>query len=106
MPRGKSGGMSKSAEIRALLEQDPKMRADEILQNLSGRGIKVSKNLIYLQKVKMKGRRRKLKRAAAMSAGRQAGIKDPVALILKLKSLAHEAGGMNHLKQLVDALAT
>jgi len=104
MPRAK-GGVNKSAEIRALLTNDPRMSADEITRALSARNLKVSKNLIYLVKANVHKRRRKAKRAAAVSAGRQAGIKDPVVFILKVKSLAQDAGGIKHLKQLVDALA-
>jgi hypothetical protein len=35
-------------------------------------------------------------------AGQQTGSSDPVALIAKVKGLAKEAGGMDHLKMLVD----
>jgi hypothetical protein len=48
---------------------------------------------------------RKHKAARVARAGQKTGSGDPVALILKVKALAKEAGGMEHLKTLVSVLA-
>jgi hypothetical protein len=105
MPRQRKNGVNKSAEIRALLEANPKLKTEEIVKTLADRGIQVSGNLVYLVRAKMRSRRRKMKRAAAFDAGVRAGMRDPVQLILKVRALGNEAGGLLKLKQLVDALA-
>lgn len=104
MPRRKKNGVNKSAEIRALLEKNPKMKADEITKTLSDRGIKVSGTLVYVVKAKMGSRRRRMNRAAAASAGARQGAHDPVQFILKVRALGNEVGGLSKLKQFVDAL--
>lgn len=105
MPRGKKKGVNRSAEIRALFEKHPKMKTDEVAATLGERGIKVSKQLVYIVRAKMGHRRRKARRAAAISAGVQAGVQNPVQLILEVRALAEKTGGVKQLKQLVDALA-
>lgn len=104
MAKGKNG-VNKSAEIRAILEKNPKTPAKEITASLAGKGIKVSQNLIYFIKAKMGAKRRKAKRLKAAAAGKNAGMANPVQLVLKVRSLAAEAGGIRNLKQLVDVLA-
>ena len=95
----------KSAAIRELLAQNPNAPVSEVVATLAGRGIKVTPNLVYALKTRAKVRRRKQKRQRAVQAGRNAGMSDPVALVLKVRQLAGEAGGMKHLKQLVDVLS-
>jgi hypothetical protein len=95
----------KSAAIRELLAQNPKTPVSEIVSTLAGRGMKVTPNLVYAIKTKARARRRKQKRQAAVQAGRNSGVANPVALVIKVRQLAAEAGGMRHLKQLVDVLA-
>jgi hypothetical protein len=95
----------KSAAIRELLSQNPDMPVSEIVSTLAGRGINVTSNLVYALKTRARVRRRKQKRQQAVQAGRNAGMVDPVALVLKVRQLAGEAGGLKHLKQLVDVLA-
>ena len=104
MPRKKQRGQ-KSSAIRELLEQNPKMPVKDIVSTLAGRGIKVNSNLVYLLRSKMHFKRRRQKRRAAVQAGRNSGVANPVALVLKVRQLAAEAGGMRHLKQLVDVLS-
>ena len=62
-------------------------------------------NLVYALKTKARARHRKQKRQQAVQAGRNAGMANPVALVLRVRQLAVEAGGIKHLKQLVDVLA-
>jgi hypothetical protein len=95
----------KSAAIREMLAQDPNTPVSEIVSTLAGRGIKVTPNLVYALKTKARARRRRQKRQKAVQAGQNAGMVNPVALVLKVRQLAGEAGGLKHLKQLVDVLA-
>jgi hypothetical protein len=96
---------SKSAAIRALLTENPKMPAREVLAALAGRGMKVNPNLIYFVKGRMKTHHRRQQRRQAAQAGQRAGEVNPVALVRKVKALAAEVGGIKNLKQLVDLLA-
>lgn len=101
----KKNGVNKSAEIRAILDKDPKTPAKEIVAALSAKGIKVSQNLIYFIKAKMGARRRKARRQKAVATARSGGGSDPVQLVLKVRELAAQAGGIRNLKKLVDVLA-
>ena len=95
------GSVNRSQAIRDLLAQNPKMASREVVAALAGRGIKVRPSLVYFVKGKMRrSRRRQVGRRMA-----EAGVASPVDLILKVRSLAQQAGGMGKLKQLVDALA-
>ena len=104
MPKPK-GDVNKSAEIRAILEKNPKTPTKDVVDSLAQRGIKISGNLVYLVKAKMGAKRRKVKRQHVMAAGRATGNNNPVELILKVRRLADEAGGIRSLKKLVDVLA-
>jgi hypothetical protein len=105
MPRTK-GTVNKSEEIRQLLKVNPAMKAKEVVSSLAARGIKVADALVYFIKGKLKGRKARKRRARQMVARVAAtGNGDPVATILKLKSLANEVGGLKRLKQIVDALS-
>jgi hypothetical protein len=96
-----NGGVNKSAAIREVLSQNPHSPTQEVVATLSGKGIKVLPSLVYFIKGKLKQKQRKAigKRMA------KAGVANPVDLILRVRSLASEAGGMGKLKQLVDALS-
>jgi hypothetical protein len=99
-PRGQ-----KSAAVRDLLEQTPKMPVREIVAHLASRGITINPNLVYYIKGRMKQRRGQQKRRLAVRAGRNAGVANPVELVRSVKHLALQAGGMRRLKELVDILA-
>src|SRR5438309_8858244 len=101
MPRPRK---KKSAHVRELLEQNPKTPIREIIDTLAQKGIKVSYNLVYGIKAKMGAKRRKLKRQKAVASANSAGIANAADLVLKVRSLANEAGGMRNLKQLVEVL--
>jgi len=100
MPKRKVGRGAKSAAIRELLAQNPKMPVKEVVSTLAVRGLKVNPNLVYGLKTKKKAKHRK----QGVQVGRNSGKANPVQLVLKVKQLATEAGGMSHLKQLVDVL--
>jgi hypothetical protein len=72
---------------------------------LDQRGIRIHPNLVYLIKSKVRAGRRKQRRDKALANSKDLGIANPVELILEARKLAAKAGGMRHLKQLVDVLA-
>jgi hypothetical protein len=101
----KKSDVNKSEEIRQLLKENPKMKAKAVVAALAERGISVTEGLVYFIKGKAKGRRGRKKRAKAMVAKAAAsGSADPLATILKIKSLADDVGGIKKLKALIDAL--
>jgi hypothetical protein len=90
----------KSAAVRELLEKNPKMPVSEIVSTLAARRIKITPNLVYSLKTKAQttGRTRSVR------VGRNGGMASPAQLVLKVKELAVEAGGMSNLKELVEVL--
>jgi hypothetical protein len=98
-------GINKSASIRELLKENPNAPVKEIVTILGERGIKVSANLVYLLKSKMKQKTRQAKRQRAVVASQKAGLADPVQLIVEVRRLAEKAGGIRRVKELVDLLA-
>ena len=108
MPRGKnSKGPSKSQQIRDFMKANPKATAADVVAALAEKGITVTAGLVYMNKGKMKQakvhRMRKARRV--VRAGQKTGSTNPVALIVKVKELAMEAGGMQNLKSLIGVLA-
>jgi len=103
--QNESGSGNKSAAIRALLTENPKMPVREVVATLAGRGVKVRPNLVYFVKGRMKTSQRRQQRRQAAGVGQRAGEVNPVALVRKVKALAEEVGGIKNLKQLVDLLA-
>src|SRR5438128_283604 len=104
MARSKDG-VNKSAEIRKALAENPKAKSSDIIDALAAKGIKVAKSLIYMVKSQMKRKKRRLKREEVATTSKALGITNPVDLILKVKAIAGEAGGIRKLKQLIDVMA-
>jgi hypothetical protein len=106
MPQRKNQ-VNKSQAIRELLEQSPDAKAKEIVAKLAQKQIVVKPSLVYM----IKGRltqinwRKKKRAARAASASQKTGSTDPIGLIIKVKQLAREAGGIGNLKTLVSVLA-
>jgi hypothetical protein len=98
-------GINKSAAIREILAKNPNTPAREIVSTLEQRGIKVHPHLVYLIKSKANAKRRKQKRQRVLENSKQLGIANSVDLILAVRQLSEKAGGIRHLKQLVDVLA-
>jgi hypothetical protein len=97
--------VNKSAAVREALSARPEATAKEIMGDLAQKGIKVEPSLVYFIRAKLRHKVKKQKRQRIIEGTKKAGIVDPVKLILQVKSLAQDAGGIKHLKQLVDALA-
>jgi hypothetical protein len=97
--------VSKSQAIRDMLAQHPDAKASEVVKLLAERGVKVNAALVYM--VRSTGRRKKARRRRhqAVAVSRAAGVSDPVKLVLKVRELAVEAGGIKSLQRLVDAVA-
>jgi hypothetical protein len=95
----------RSAAIREMLAQHPHSTSTEIVSLLKEKGIKVNPHLVYYVKGRLRKEKRVQKRQHVLETSRQIGNADPVALILKVRGLAHDAGGIRKLKQLIDALA-
>jgi hypothetical protein len=98
-------GINKSAAIREILARNPHAPTREVVSMLEQRGIRVHPNLVYLIKSKARARRGRQKREKALENSRQMGIANPVELILEVRRLSEKAGGIRHLKELVDVLA-
>jgi HJR/Mrr/RecB family endonuclease len=93
--------INKSALVRELFQQNPKIKVKQIIETLGQRKVAVKPSLVYFVKSNMRRKKRKeIRRAMA-----KAGVPNPVDLILKVRHLASESGGIGKLKQLVDALA-
>lgn len=97
--------VNKSQAIRELLAADPKADSKSVIAQLAEKGIKVSPTMVYYVRSKMKQARQKAKRTRVEESSRQTGAKNPVEIVLRVKDLAREVGGIRHLKQLVDLLA-
>ena len=100
----KSNGFNKSSAIRELYKENPEFKVSEVVSTLAARGLKVTPGLVYLVKGKIKGektRRRKINRNATNLATSR-GSRDAVKSIIKIKALAAEVGGYDHLKSLVE----
>lgn len=103
----KKGGVNKSAEIRQMFMENPKLTAKEVVEAMAAKGLDVTETLVYLNKGKVLGRKRRRKRAQQLAAKvvETTGRTDALATILKVKSLAADVGGLKKLKALIDALA-
>jgi len=104
-PEPGGGKVNKSQAIREALAANPKADSKTVIALLGEKGVKVSPTMVYYVKSKLKQARRKAKREKAAESSRRAESKDPVELVLRVKDLAREVGGIESLKQLVDLLA-
>jgi hypothetical protein len=105
MARPAPGEVNKSAAIRELLEKDPNTATKEIVESLEQRGVTVRPHLVYLLKSQMKAKRRRQKRQQIVENSKQMGITNPVQLILEIRRLSQQVGGIRRFKELVDVLA-
>jgi hypothetical protein len=105
----KKNGVNKSEEVRRLLKANPEITAKEVSAALAEKGLKISGNLYYFIKGQMKGRKGRKKKAQKMVANVAAttgsGSADALSVILKVKSVANEVGGLKKLKAIIDALS-
>ena len=102
-------GVNKSEEIRQMLRANPKVSAKEVRDALGANGIKISDHLYYFVKGNMLGKKARKNKARTMvtkvTASTGTSSTDAVSMILKVKSLANQVGGMKKLRALVEALS-
>ena len=111
MAKPKKGEINKSQAIRDLIQQTPKITANEAIEQLKSKNIKIRANLFYFVKGKLKGakgRRRKMRRHVESVMGGINGAaakSDALTTIKSIQALAGELGGMKKLAALVEALS-
>ena len=109
MPKKEPGSgaqpVNKSQAIRALFAANPKADTKSVIAQLADRGVKVSPTMVYYIRSKDRLAKRKAKRARVAESSRNSGVANPVELVLRVKDMAREVGGIRNLKQLVDLLA-
>ena len=66
--------VSKSDEVRAILEKNPRTKVKDIVAALAEKGIMASYNLVYSIKAKTKAKKRKMKRENVAAFDRQSGV--------------------------------
>ena len=97
--------VNKTVAVKEALAKNPKAKASEVVSALAAQGIRVSSAYVYALKSKAKAKKRKEKREKAVATSNSIGVMDPVRLIRQVKELAVRAGGLRHLRQLVEVLA-
>jgi hypothetical protein len=99
-------GPSKAESIRTFLAENPKTKPKETVEALASKGIKVSVAHVYLIRSETKNKARKVKGAKirAVAAARP-GVRNHADAVTQVRTLAHQLGGMESLKALVDALS-
>ena len=109
MPKAETSGrgqsVNKSQAIRNVFAADPKADSKTVIARLAEKQIKVSPTMVYYVRSKMGQAKRRAKRELVAESSRQMAAKNPVEIVLRVKDLAREVGGIKHLKQLVDLLA-
>jgi hypothetical protein len=109
-----SGEVNKSQAMRDLLAKNPEIKVAEAIAALAKQGIKVIPSLYYFTKGKMSGKKGRRKKARQMvekvtatmtsNGAAPTNTSDVVAMIVKVKHLATDVGGLKKLKALVEAL--
>ena len=100
-----NGKVNKSQAVREYLATNPKADSKTVIAALADKGVKVAPTMVYYVKSKMSQARRKAKRERVAASSRLTTAKNPVELVLRVKDLAREVGGIKNLKLLVDLLA-
>ena len=97
--------INKSQAVRDFLAGHPDADTKTVVAGLAERGVKVAPTLVYFVKSKQRQARRRAKRDRAAESSRQSGSQNPVEVVIRVKDLAREVGGIKNLKLLVDLLA-
>jgi hypothetical protein len=97
--------INKSQSIRDVLAEQPKLKTREVVAQLAEKGIKVTPTLVYYIKSRQRIAKRRQKRERIAESSKHANGTNPVGIVVRVKELAREIGGIETLKQLVDVLA-
>ena len=100
-----NGKVNKSQAIRDFYSTNPRADSKAVVAGLAERGVKVSPTMVYYIKSKLGQAKRKARREKMAESSRKSGAANPVEIVLRVKDLAREVGGVKNLKQLVDLLA-
>jgi hypothetical protein len=98
-------GATKSDAIRAALKEHPDYSPKQIVAHLGDKGTKVAATLVYYLKSKARHAKRQQKRARVAAGAAKTASANPVELVVRVKRMADEVGGIKSLKMLVDLLA-
>jgi len=97
--------VNKSQAVRDFFAANPKADSKAVIAGLAEKGVKVSPTMVYYVRSKLKLAKRRAKRERVAESSRKTAAKNPVELVLRVKDLAREVGGVKNLKLLVDLLA-
>jgi microcystin degradation protein MlrC len=97
--------VNRSQAIRDVFAENPHTDTKAVITRLAEKGVKVSPTMVYYIRSKQRLARKKAKRARVAESSRKTGATNPVELVLRVKDMAREVGGIRNLKQLVDLLA-
>src|SRR4051794_17118691 len=100
-----NGKVNKSQAVRDFFAANPGADSKAVIAGLAEKGVKVSPTMVYYVRSKLKLAKRRARRERVAESSRKTTAKNPVELVLRVKDLAREVGGVKHLKQLVDLLA-
>ncbi len=99
------GKVNKSQAVRDFMAANPGADSKAVIAGLADEGIKVAPTMVYYVRSKLGQARRKARRERVAASSRQSGASNPVELVVRVKDLAREVGGIGNLKKLVDLLA-
>jgi hypothetical protein len=97
--------INKSQAIRDFLAGNPAADTKAVVAGLAEKGLKVAPTLVYFIKSKQRQAKRRAKRDRVAESSRQTSSPNPVEVVIRVKDLAREVGGIKNLKMLVDLLA-
>ena len=102
---GDGQAVNKSQAIREFLAENPTADTKSVVAGLAEKGVKVAATLVYFIKSKQNQAKRRAKRDRVAESSRQTASRNPVEVVIRVKDLAREVGGIKNLKTLVDLLA-
>lgn len=99
------GKVNRSQAVRDFLTENPSADSKAVIAGLAEKGVRVAPTMVYYVKSKLRQTRLKAKRERVAASSRQTALHNPVEVVLRVKDLAREVGGIANLKLLVDLLA-
>lgn len=102
---GNGASLNKSQAIREYFAANPKAGTKDVVAALGEKGVKVAPTLVYFIKSKLNKARRRAKRERVAESSRGTSARNPVEVVIRVKDLARDVGGIKNLKMLVDLLA-
>ena len=96
---------NKSEAVREYLKTNPDAGSKAIIAAMAEKGLKVTPTLIYFVKSQLGKAKRRAKREKVAEETKLTPARNPVDVVIQVKALARELGGIKNLKKLVDLLA-